>query len=192
MGVGHTNLLSRLQFALIRQGNSLRAMTCAGGVGTALSANWMRLLRAVDYTRFSSACLVQSKSPSEQQGEGFLRKSLGHAPESVGSAAQNGSPGFRNVRWARRESQFWSGEARRDDDMSHDDCIELLKQCEAKIARLEEENRQLRRSAAAFGQLAERLNEELQRARRLREPERRQDETSAGQGHPSPTTSHRR
>jgi len=85
MGVGHTNLLSRLQFALIRQGNSLRAMTCAGGVGTALSANWMRLPRAVDYTRFSSACLVQSKSPSEQQGAGFLRKSLGHAPESSGA-----------------------------------------------------------------------------------------------------------
>ena len=50
--------------------------------------------------------------------------------------------------------------------MSHDDCIELLKQCEGKIARLEEENRQLRRSAAAFGQLAERLNDELMRERR--------------------------
>ena len=67
--------------------------------------------------------------------------------------------------------------------MSHDDCIELLKQCEAKIARLEEENRQLRRSAAAFGQLAERLNEELMRERRLRETDRRQPvETPGGQG----------
>jgi len=76
--------------------------------------------------------------------------------------------------------------------MSHDDCIELLKQCEAKIARLEEENRQLRRSSAAFGQLAERLNDALQRERRRRESERRQDETSAGKGHPPATTSHRR
>ena len=52
--------------------------------------------------------------------------------------------------------------------MSHDECEERLKQCEAKLARLEEENRHLRRSAAAFGQLAERLNEELARERRLR------------------------
>ena len=57
--------------------------------------------------------------------------------------------------------------------MSHDECEEQLKQCQAKIARLEEENRQLRRSAAAFGQLAERLNEELVRERRVGEADRR-------------------
>jgi hypothetical protein len=57
--------------------------------------------------------------------------------------------------------------------MKHDECEEQLKQCQAKIARLEEENRQLRRSAASFGQLAERLNEELIRERHLRERERR-------------------
>jgi len=69
--------------------------------------------------------------------------------------------------------------------MGHDDCIELLQQCEAKIARLEEENRQLRRSAAAFGQLAERLNEELMRERRLRESQQRQPvETPGAQGRP--------
>ena len=68
--------------------------------------------------------------------------------------------------------------------MSHDDCIELLKQCEAKIARLEEENRQLRRSAAAFGQLAERLNDELMRERRLRESDHRKPvETPGAPGH---------
>jgi predicted RNase H-like nuclease (RuvC/YqgF family) len=56
-----------------------------------------------------------------------------------------------------------------------------LKQCQATIARLEEENRQLRKSAAAFGQLAERLNEELRRERRRRESPRQEDtETPAG------------
>jgi chromosome segregation ATPase len=65
--------------------------------------------------------------------------------------------------------------------MSHDECEEQLKQCQAKIARLEEENRQLRESAAAFGQLAERLNEELVRERRRRESPRREDiDTPAG------------
>jgi uncharacterized protein (UPF0335 family) len=66
--------------------------------------------------------------------------------------------------------------------MSHDECEEQLKQCLAKIGRLEEENRQLRRSAAAFGQLAERLNEELLRERRLAESHRQEDiEAPAGQ-----------
>jgi hypothetical protein len=65
--------------------------------------------------------------------------------------------------------------------MSHDECEEQLKQSQAKIARLEEEKRQLRESAAAFGQLAERLNEELMRERRRRESSRREDiETPAG------------
>jgi hypothetical protein len=59
--------------------------------------------------------------------------------------------------------------------MSHDECEEQLKQYQAKIARLEEENRQLRASAAAFGQLAERLNEELKRERRRRDSLRRED-----------------
>ena len=69
--------------------------------------------------------------------------------------------------------------------MSHDECEEQLKQCQAKIARLEEENRQLRGSAAAFGQLAERLNEELMRERRLRESQlREQIKTQGGRSRP--------
>jgi hypothetical protein len=59
--------------------------------------------------------------------------------------------------------------------MSDDESNEQLAQSLAKIARLEEENRQLRRSAAAFGELAERLNEALRRERRRREVERNAD-----------------
>ena len=58
--------------------------------------------------------------------------------------------------------------------MSDHKC-EQLKACLATISRLEEENRQLRRSAATFGQLAERLNEELRRERRRRELDRSVD-----------------
>ena len=50
--------------------------------------------------------------------------------------------------------------------MTHDeDCLERL-------AQLEEENEQLRRSAEKFGQLAERLNTELREERRAG-PDRR-------------------
>jgi hypothetical protein len=42
------------------------------------------------------------------------------------------------------------------------------------IQRLREENAQLRKASTAFGQLAERLNMELQMERRQGEPDRRQ------------------
>ena len=51
--------------------------------------------------------------------------------------------------------------------MTHDeDCLERL-------AQLEEENEQLRRSAVKFGQLAERLNTELREERRAGTDRRR-------------------
>ncbi len=48
-----------------------------------------------------------------------------------------------------------------------------LEACMETVHRLEEENDQLRQSAGAFGQLAERLNQTLREERRLRS-ERRQ------------------
>ena len=50
-----------------------------------------------------------------------------------------------------------------------------LRECLNKVRSLEEENRQLRRAAASFGQLAERLNEELGRERRLAYGDRRRE-----------------
>jgi hypothetical protein len=43
-----------------------------------------------------------------------------------------------------------------------------------RVKELEEENRQLRRAATAFGELAERLNAELREERRLRTDRRAQ------------------
>ena len=59
--------------------------------------------------------------------------------------------------------------------MNDHESDDQLKQCLSTIKRLEEENLQLRRSAAAFGQLAERLNAELLRERRLRQLDRNVD-----------------
>jgi hypothetical protein len=50
-----------------------------------------------------------------------------------------------------------------------------LKDCLTTVHNLEEENRQLRRAAASFGQLAERLNEQLSQERRIAERDRRRD-----------------
>jgi predicted RNase H-like nuclease (RuvC/YqgF family) len=50
-----------------------------------------------------------------------------------------------------------------------------LQDCLTTVQQLEEENRQLRRAAATFGQLAERLNEELGRERRLADRDRRRE-----------------
>lgn len=50
-----------------------------------------------------------------------------------------------------------------------------LRECLNTVRHLEEENRQLRRAAAAFGQLAERLNEELGRERRVSDRDRRRE-----------------
>jgi predicted RNase H-like nuclease (RuvC/YqgF family) len=50
-----------------------------------------------------------------------------------------------------------------------------LKDCLTTVHNLEEENRQLRRAAASFGQLAERLNEQLDQERRVAEKDRRRD-----------------
>ena len=50
-----------------------------------------------------------------------------------------------------------------------------LKDCLTTVHNLEEENRQLRRAAASFGQLAERLNEQLGQERRIAERDRRRD-----------------
>jgi hypothetical protein len=69
--------------------------------------------------------------------------------------------------------------------MSDHERDEQLKQYLVTIRRLEEENRQLRQSAAAFGQLAERLNEALRRERRRRESERNVDsKTTKDRSHP--------
>jgi hypothetical protein len=48
-----------------------------------------------------------------------------------------------------------------------------LKQCHEEVHRLETENKRLRQSAEAFGQLAERLNGELIAERRQRTGDRR-------------------
>jgi ElaB/YqjD/DUF883 family membrane-anchored ribosome-binding protein len=46
-----------------------------------------------------------------------------------------------------------------------EDIQSRLRECVSELDRVLEENRQLRRAAAAFGELAERLNQELARAR---------------------------
>ena len=50
-----------------------------------------------------------------------------------------------------------------------------LSDCLNTVRNLEEENRQLRRAATSFGQLAERLNEELGRERRRFGGDRRRE-----------------
>lgn len=50
-----------------------------------------------------------------------------------------------------------------------------LSECLNTVRNLEEENRQLRRAAASFGQLAERLNERLGRERRVSGRDRRHE-----------------
>ena len=59
--------------------------------------------------------------------------------------------------------------------MIHDEGDERLKDWLITVHNLEEENRQLRRAAASFGQLAERLNEQLGQERRIAERDRRRD-----------------
>jgi predicted RNase H-like nuclease (RuvC/YqgF family) len=56
-------------------------------------------------------------------------------------------------------------------DMRDDD---ELKRCHAEIQRLKAENQDLRRASESFGDLADRLNQELQAGRRLRTTDRRQ------------------
>jgi hypothetical protein len=58
--------------------------------------------------------------------------------------------------------------------MSDRDQRDPLEACMDTVQRLEEENEQLRKSAGAFGQLAERLNRTLQAERRTG-AERRED-----------------
>jgi len=50
-----------------------------------------------------------------------------------------------------------------------------LKDCLTTVQNLEEENQQLRRAAASFGQLAERLNDQLGQERRVAERDRRHE-----------------
>lgn len=58
--------------------------------------------------------------------------------------------------------------------MSEDDNTRL-RECLDTVRHLEDENRHLRRAAASFGQLAERLNEELGRERRVADRDRRRE-----------------
>jgi len=57
--------------------------------------------------------------------------------------------------------------------MTEDERDGRLKECLTTVRTLEEENRQLRQSADSFGQLAERLNQELTRERRSVDADRR-------------------
>ena len=50
-----------------------------------------------------------------------------------------------------------------------------LTECLGTVRKLEEENDHLRRAAASFGQLAERLSEELGRERRVPDRDRRRE-----------------
>lgn len=59
--------------------------------------------------------------------------------------------------------------------MTEDERDGRLKECLTTVRTLEEENRQLRQSADSFGQLAERLNQELARERRSVDADRRRD-----------------
>jgi hypothetical protein len=59
--------------------------------------------------------------------------------------------------------------------MTEDERDGRLKECLTTVRTLEEENRQLRQSADSFGQLAERLNQELTRERRSVDADRRRD-----------------
>jgi hypothetical protein len=57
--------------------------------------------------------------------------------------------------------------------MIDDEDDKRLKDCLTTVKQLKEENRQLRRAAMSFGQLAERLNEALGQERRTAEGDRR-------------------
>jgi predicted RNase H-like nuclease (RuvC/YqgF family) len=72
--------------------------------------------------------------------------------------------------------------------MIDDDRDGRLEDCLTTVKQLEEENRQLRRAASSFGQLAERLNDELGRERRAAERDRRREprETSDRRSEPQP------
>jgi predicted RNase H-like nuclease (RuvC/YqgF family) len=59
--------------------------------------------------------------------------------------------------------------------MTDDGEKERLKDCLATVQNLKEENQQLRRAAASFGQLAERLNEALASERRVPDHDRRRE-----------------
>ena len=59
--------------------------------------------------------------------------------------------------------------------MTEDERDGRLKECLTTVRTLEEENRQLRQSADSFGQLAERLNQELARERRSVDADRRRE-----------------
>jgi predicted RNase H-like nuclease (RuvC/YqgF family) len=59
--------------------------------------------------------------------------------------------------------------------MADDEYDDPLKDCLATVQHLEEENRHLRNAAASFGQLAERLNEALDRERRVATGDRRHE-----------------
>jgi len=59
--------------------------------------------------------------------------------------------------------------------MTEDERDGRLKECLTTVRTLEEENRQLRESADSFGQLAERLNQELTRERRNADADRRRE-----------------
>jgi hypothetical protein len=59
--------------------------------------------------------------------------------------------------------------------MADDQDRERLKDCLATVQNLTEENKQLRRAAASFGQLAERLNEALASERRVPGRDRRRE-----------------
>jgi predicted RNase H-like nuclease (RuvC/YqgF family) len=69
-----------------------------------------------------------------------------------------------------------------------DDDDTRLRECLDTVRNLEEENRHLRRAAASFGQLAERLNEELGRERRVVDRDRRREprETNERRSQPQP------
>ena len=62
--------------------------------------------------------------------------------------------------------------------MTEDDNTRL-RECLNTVRNLEEENRHLRRAAASFGQLAERLNAALGRNRRVADRDRRREPREA-------------
>lgn len=59
--------------------------------------------------------------------------------------------------------------------MADDEPDDPLKDCLTTVQHLEEENRHLRHAADSFGQLAERLNEALDRERRVASSDRRHE-----------------
>lgn len=65
-----------------------------------------------------------------------------------------------------------------------DPCEQELEELKTDYQRLEEENEYLRQSADAFGQLAERLNNELREERRNGQPDRRSAQRFHPEGNP--------